>query len=94
MATQSFVRDADGAFALWRCRQSRGHPSSESTCELLSAGDIIFPCPLAHRWPTSRPSLGLIPCTESTLMKRAKEVNECNGDFSPVGFLDAAGLNS
>src|SRR5437588_1731548 len=57
--------DADAAFTSWQCRWSRGHPSSESTCESRRAADSTSRSPSARRCQTSRRSPGVTPCTGS-----------------------------
>src|SRR6266568_4551519 len=64
-ATPLSVRDADAPFTSWQCRRSRGHPSSESTCESRRAADSTSRSPSARRCQTSRRSPGVTPCTGS-----------------------------
>src|SRR5678816_1734896 len=64
-ATPLSVRVADAEFTSWQCRPSRGHPSSESTCESRRAADSTSRSPSARRYQTSRRSPGITPCSGS-----------------------------
>src|SRR6185312_1255326 len=64
-ATPLSVRDADATFTSWQCRPSRGHPSSESTCESRRAAGSTSRSLSARHCQTSRRSPGVTPCTGS-----------------------------